>query len=63
MSGIKPVIRELREAVLDGMAQAKDRLHHVADHLGDHFDDVIRRVGDGDHFDVPGSTKNTPGST
>lgn len=51
MSGIKPVIRELREAVLDGMAHAKDKLHQVADHLDDHFDDVIRTVRQRDAFD------------
>ncbi|MBN9223181.1 hypothetical protein [Microbacterium sp.] len=62
MSGIKPVIRELREAVLSGMAHAKDKLHHLADLLDGHFDTVIRRVRDQDHFDdVPAlPTSRTP---
>ncbi|APZ35146.1 hypothetical protein BOH66_13470 [Microbacterium aurum] len=60
MSSIKPVIRELRQAVLDGMAHAKDKLHQVADHLDDHLDTVIRRVRDQDHFDAPDATKNAP---
>lgn len=52
MSGIKPVIRELREAVLDGMAHAKGRLHQVTDHLDDHFDTVARRVRDEDTIET-----------
>lgn len=51
MSSIKPVIRELREAVLGGMSHAKGKLHQVADNLDGHFDDVIRQVTDRDHFD------------
>lgn len=51
MSSIKPVIRELREAVLSGMAHAKDRLHHLADNLNDHLDDVVRQVRRQDRFD------------
>jgi hypothetical protein len=51
MSGIKPVIRELREAVLSGMAHGKDKLHQVTDNVGDHLDTVVRQVRDKDNFD------------
>jgi len=58
MSGIKPVIRELREAVLGGMAHAKDKLHQFADILDGHFDDVIRKVEQRDVFtDTPGPVR------
>lgn len=55
MSGIKPVIRELREAVLGGMAHARDKLHQLADRLDDHFDDVVRTLRQRDAFDAPDS--------
>ncbi len=58
MSGLRPVIRELREAAVKGGAHAKDRLHHLADNLDDHLDTVIRRVKDKDNFDgKPGPVK------
>ena len=51
MSAIKPVIRELREAVLKGMAHGKDRLHQLTDNMNDHLDDIVRQVRDQDTFD------------
>ncbi|MEZ5127397.1 MAG: hypothetical protein R2703_02650 [Micropruina glycogenica] len=51
MSGLKPLMRETREAVLKGAARAKDRLHQVADNMNDHVDDVARRVRAQDKFD------------
>jgi len=50
---IKPVIRELREAVLKGMGHANHNLHHLARNLDDHFDTVVREVRDMDHMDAP----------
>jgi hypothetical protein len=57
MSAIKPVIRELREAVLKGMAHGKDRLHQLTDNMNDHLDDIVRQVRDKDKFD---DTPDTP---
>lgn len=48
---IKPVIRELREAVLHGMGHADRKLHVLADNLDDHFDDVVRTLRDRDNLD------------
>lgn len=60
MSAIKPVIRELKEAVLSGMAHAKDKLHQVTDNLNDHFDDVVRQVRAQDTFDDAPDLPSTP---
>lgn len=60
MSAIKPVIRELKQAVLDGMGHARNKLHHLADNLTDHFDNVVREVRGIDKFDAPDGS--TPGS-
>lgn len=62
MSGIKPVIREVREAVLDGFAHAKDKLHQVTDNMNDHLDDVARQVRDRDNFDDKPDGPGGPGS-
>lgn len=51
MSAIKPVFRELREAVVHGMGHAQRRLHQVADNLDDHLDDVVKAVRDQDTYD------------
>lgn len=51
MSAIKPVIRELRQAVLDGMAHAKDKLHQLGDNLSEHFDTVVRQVRGTDKYE------------
>ncbi|MBN9157554.1 MULTISPECIES: hypothetical protein [unclassified Microbacterium] len=48
---IKPVIRELRQAVLHGMGHAQLRLHHLADNMVDHLDTVAREVADLDQVD------------
>jgi hypothetical protein len=53
MSAVKPVIRELKEAVLKGMAHSKDKLHQVVDNMNDHLDDVVRQVRQQDRFDAP----------
>ncbi|MET0860928.1 MAG: hypothetical protein ABW091_07860 [Microbacterium sp.] len=60
MSGIKPVIRELREAVLSGMAHARDKLHQLADNLDDHFGNLVRQVRGQDAFDADGVTRRSP---
>lgn len=54
MSAIKPIIRQAREAVLDGMAHAKNKLHRLADNMNDHLDNVVKQVRDKDKFDAPG---------
>ena len=51
MSGLKPVIRELREAALKAGIHSKDRLHVVADNIDDHLDTVIRQVRNQDRLD------------
>lgn len=66
MSAIKPVIRELREAVLKGMAHGKDRLHQLTDNVNSHLDDVVRQVRAQDTFtdapDLPApSRRRIPG--
>lgn len=61
MSSIKPVIRQLKEAILDGMVHARDKLHQLADNLNHHLDDVVRQVRDKDKFDdLPSSTGTRP---
>jgi len=60
MSAIKPVIRELREAVLTGMAHGKDRLHQLTDNMNDHLDDIVRQVRDKDKFDGAPDTPAAP---
>lgn len=55
MSAIKPVIREVKQAVLTGLARMKDKLHGLADNLADFTDDVVRQVRGQDHFDPPTS--------
>jgi hypothetical protein len=51
MSAIKPIIRQARQAVLDGMAHAKNKLHRLADNMNDHLDNVVKQVRDKDKFD------------
>lgn len=53
MSAMKSVFRELRQAVLDGMAHSKDKLHQLADNLTDHLDNLIRQIRGQDTFDAP----------
>lgn len=50
MSAVKPIFRELRQAVLRGSAHAKDRLHQLTDNLSDHTAAVSRGVRDEDVF-------------
>mgnify|MGYP006883648119 CR=1 FL=1 len=59
MSALKPVFRELKQAVLTGFAGAKDKLHHLADNMNDHLDNVAHQVRGIDKFDAPGGS--TPG--
>jgi len=56
MSAIKPIIRQAREAVLDGMAHARNKLHQLADNLTDHLDNLVKQVRDQDNFHAPGGT-------
>src|SRR6187399_2140062 len=60
MSAIKPVIRELKDAVLKGMAHGKDRLHQLTDNMNDHLDDIVRQVRDKDKFDGAPDTPAAP---
>lgn len=60
MSAMKSVFRELRQAVLDGMAHSKDKLHQLADNLTDHLDNLIRQVRGIDTFDGSGASTVTP---
>ncbi len=60
MSAIKPIMRELREAVLKGFVHAKDKLHQVADNMSSHIDDVVRGVRDVDVFDGRPDTPTLP---
>lgn len=50
MSGLKPVFREAREAVVTGAGRMKDRLHQLADNMDGHLDTIVRRVRDEDDF-------------
>ena len=54
MSALKPILRELREAVLKGFGHAKHKLHQLADNMDDHLDNVVKQVRDADKFDAPG---------
>jgi len=51
MSATKSAFRELKEAVLKGMAHTKDKLHQLTDNINDHLDDVVRQVRHTDTFD------------
>ena len=51
MSALKPIFRELRQAVLDGFAHSRDKLHQLTDNLTDHFDNVVHQVRGIDKFD------------
>ena len=58
MSALKPILRELREAVLKGFGHAKHKLHQLADNMDDHLDNVVKQVRDKDNFDdKPGPVK------
>ncbi len=57
---MKSVFRELKEAVLDGMAHSRDKLHQVADNLADHFDNVVRQVRGMDTFEGPDASAVIP---
>lgn len=48
---MKSVFRELKEAVLDGMAHSRDKLHQFADNLVDHVDNVVVQVRGMDTFE------------
>ena len=48
MSGLKPVFREAREAVVKGAGRLKDKPHQVAGNMDGHLDTIVRRVRDED---------------
>lgn len=50
MSGLKPIIREAREAVMDAAHHMKDKLPRLAQNIDDHLDDVVRQVKAKDRF-------------
>jgi hypothetical protein len=60
MSATKAVFRELKDAVLKGMAHGKDRLHQLTDNMNDHLDDIVRQVRDQDTFDGAPDTPAAP---
>lgn len=60
MSKIKPIFREVREAVVDGMSHSKDKLHQLTKNMDDHLDDVVRKVKGNDKFDAPDRSPSTP---
>lgn len=51
MSGVKPIIRELKQAALKGFAHADKKLHHLADNVANHVDDIALRVRGQDRFE------------
>lgn len=51
MSGLKPIIREAREAVMDAAHHMKDKLPRLTQNIDDHLDDVVRQVKAKDKFD------------
>ncbi len=51
MSAIKPIFREVKQAGLKGFGGAKDKLHHLADNMNDHLDDIVKKVEARDTFD------------
>ena len=51
MSGVKPIIRELKQAALKGFAHADHKLHQLTANLDGHLDDVVRQVRDRDTYD------------
>lgn len=60
MSKIKPIVREVKQAVLDGMAHSKDKLPELTSNMHRHIDDVVKKVKGNDRFDAPdGSTPNS----
>ena len=61
MSALKPIFRELRQAVLDGFAHSRDKLHQLADNLTDHFDNVVHQVRGIDKFDDLPDGPSRPG--
>ncbi|MET0812326.1 MAG: hypothetical protein ABWY03_04675 [Microbacterium sp.] len=48
---LKPVFRELRQAVLDGMRHADLKLAQLTNNIDEHLDTVVRAVRDADTFD------------
>lgn len=54
-SKIKPILRELRQAVLDGMAHSKDKLPELTGNMRRHLDDVVKKVKGNDHYDGRGA--------
>jgi hypothetical protein len=49
---IKPVMRELRQAVLDGMRHTDLKLSQLTTNLDNHLDSIVRAVRDVDTFDA-----------
>ncbi|MFS0733898.1 hypothetical protein ABC304_03480 [Microbacterium sp. 1P10UB] len=49
---IKPVMRELRQAVLDGMRHTDLKLSQLTTNLDDHLDSIVRAMRDVDTFDA-----------
>lgn len=52
MSGVRPIMRELKQAALKGFAHADHNLHQVAANMDGHLDTVIREVRDRDNYDA-----------
>ena len=59
MSGLKPLLREVKQAGVKGLRHMDAKLQGVGDNISNHLDDVIRQVKGQDRFDNPNG--NTPG--
>ncbi len=60
MSALKPIFRELKQAAIKGFSHSRDKLHHLADNMNDHLDDVVKKVKGQDTFDAPSGPRHGP---
>ncbi|MFT3798347.1 hypothetical protein [Microbacterium sp.] len=60
MSGLKPIIREAREAVVDAAQHMRDKLPRLTHNIDEHLDDVVRQVKARDKFDDKPDLAGTP---
>ncbi|MFT4213792.1 MAG: hypothetical protein QM622_03340 [Microbacterium sp.] len=60
MSGLKPILREAREAVVDAARQLSDKLPLLTHNIDDHLDDIVRQVKARDKFPDKPDLADTP---
>lgn len=53
MASMKSVMRELKQAVVDGMGQVKDKLHQLWENFVEFIRKFIRKIKGNDNFDAP----------